>query len=120
MENVINKFENYNKRFVICIKLCISNSKIMNPNLSLFEFKSILIVFLSSKVYYRYNPKLIILNIVLFLYSIFGKKIFIEASGGITIKNLSSYLDSGVDAISVGAITHSVISKDFRLEFNYK
>ena len=49
-----------------------------------------------------------------------GKKIFIEASGGITIKNLSSYLDSGVDAISVGAITHSVISKDIRLEFNYK
>ena len=49
-----------------------------------------------------------------------GKNIFIEASGGITIKNLSSYLDSGVNAISVGAITHSVISKDIRLEFSYK
>ena len=49
-----------------------------------------------------------------------GKNIFIEASGGITIKNLSSYLDSGVNAISIGAITHSVISKDIRLEFSYK
>jgi len=46
-----------------------------------------------------------------------GSKIFIEASGGITDKNLSSYLDTGINAISVGAMTHSAISKDIRLEF---
>ena len=46
-----------------------------------------------------------------------GSKIFIEASGGITDKNLASYLDTGINAISVGAMTHSAISKDIRLEF---
>ena len=46
-----------------------------------------------------------------------GDKIFIEASGGITDENIISYLDTGINAISVGAITHSAISKDIRLEF---
>ena len=46
-----------------------------------------------------------------------GAKIFIEASGGITDKNLASFLDTGINAISVGALTHSAISKDIRLEF---
>ncbi len=46
-----------------------------------------------------------------------GDEIFIEASGGITDKNLVSYLDTGINAISVGALTHSVTSKDICLEF---
>ena len=46
-----------------------------------------------------------------------GEKKFIEASGGITDKNMSLYLDTGINAISVGAITHSSPSKDIRLEF---
>ena len=46
-----------------------------------------------------------------------GGGIFIEASGGITDKNIVSYLNTGIDAISVGAMTHSVTSKDIRLEF---
>ena len=46
-----------------------------------------------------------------------GTEIFIEASGGITDKNLVSYLNTGINAISVGAMTHSAISKDIRLEF---
>jgi len=46
-----------------------------------------------------------------------GQNIFIEASGGITEKNFLSYIKTGIDAISVGAMTHSAISKDIRLEF---
>ena len=46
-----------------------------------------------------------------------GYKIFIEASGGIVKNNIKKYLDTGINAISIGAITHSVKSKDIRLEF---
>ena len=42
--------------------------------------------------------------------------IFIEASGGINLKNIENYKTTGIDAISVGAITHSVKSKDIKLE----
>ena len=46
-----------------------------------------------------------------------GDDIFIEASGGITIENIQPYLDTGINAVSVGALTHRVISKDIRMEF---
>ena len=46
-----------------------------------------------------------------------GDDIFIEASGGINIENIHPYLDTGINAISIGALTHRAISKDIRLEF---
>ena len=46
-----------------------------------------------------------------------GNNIFIEASGGITVENIHPYLNTGIDAISIGAITHSAINKDIRLTF---
>ena len=46
-----------------------------------------------------------------------GESIFVEASGGITLENIHSYLDTGVNAISVGALTHHIKSRDIRLEF---
>ena len=42
---------------------------------------------------------------------------FVEVSGGITLENLSSYLISGVNAISTGALTHSARNVDLSLEF---
>ena len=45
-----------------------------------------------------------------------SKNIFVEASGGITEKSLQRYLKTGVDAISMGEITHSVPNIDIRLE----
>ena len=39
-----------------------------------------------------------------------------EASGGITISNIRSYAETGVDYISVGALTHSVKSLDLSLK----
>ncbi len=40
----------------------------------------------------------------------------LEASGGITIERLKSIAETGVDFISVGALTHSVISTDIGLD----
>ena len=45
-----------------------------------------------------------------------GKNIFIEASGGITLTNLHDYIDTGIDAISTGAITHSPKNADIQIE----
>jgi nicotinate-nucleotide pyrophosphorylase (carboxylating) len=45
-----------------------------------------------------------------------GSNIFIEASGGINDENIISYLETGVHAISIGAITHGAISKNINLE----
>jgi len=39
-----------------------------------------------------------------------------EASGGITINNILEYAASGVDYISIGALTHSVKSLDLSLK----
>lgn len=43
-------------------------------------------------------------------------KVMLEASGGITSKNISKYGSTGVDIISVGSITNSVIGIDMSLE----
>jgi nicotinate-nucleotide pyrophosphorylase (carboxylating) len=44
-----------------------------------------------------------------------GRRIEIEVSGGITLKNCISYAETGIDYISVGALTHSVTATDFSL-----
>ncbi len=41
---------------------------------------------------------------------------WIEASGGITLENVRQYALAGADAISVGALTHSVTAADVSLE----
>lgn len=41
---------------------------------------------------------------------------FVELSGGINLNNIDSYLIEGVDAISIGALTHSAPSIDISLE----
>ncbi|HRB68233.1 MAG TPA: nicotinate-nucleotide diphosphorylase (carboxylating), partial [Chitinophagales bacterium] len=39
-----------------------------------------------------------------------------EASGGITLETIRAYAETGVDFISVGALTHSVRSLDLSLK----
>jgi nicotinate-nucleotide pyrophosphorylase (carboxylating) len=41
----------------------------------------------------------------------------LEASGGITLKNIEQVARTGVDRISVGAVTHSRRSIDVSMEF---
>jgi len=43
-------------------------------------------------------------------------RVLLEASGGITLETIGEYAATGVDAISVGALTHSVKSLDLSLE----
>lgn len=45
-------------------------------------------------------------------------KTLLEASGGITMKNLREVAETGVDAISFGCLTHSVKSIDLSLEWS--
>jgi nicotinate-nucleotide pyrophosphorylase (carboxylating) len=45
-----------------------------------------------------------------------GGKAILEASGGITIDNVRAYAETGVDLISIGALTHSAQSADLALE----
>ncbi len=41
-----------------------------------------------------------------------------EASGGVCLENIGSIASTGVDFISVGALTHSAIALDISLDFN--
>jgi len=43
-------------------------------------------------------------------------RVFLEASGGIRSKNIKAYSETGVDAISLGWITHSAKNIDFGLK----
>ncbi len=47
---------------------------------------------------------------------IIPKKYEVEASGGITIENIEDYAKTGVDFISIGALTHSFRSLDMSLK----
>lgn len=46
----------------------------------------------------------------------FRDKVLVEASGGITSENIASYAKTGVDVVSVGAITHSAKAIDMSME----
>ncbi len=46
-----------------------------------------------------------------------NKHIFAEASGGINLQNIHGYLDTGIDAISIGVLTHTVHAAEIHLEF---
>jgi len=45
-----------------------------------------------------------------------GQRIEIEASGGITLRNVREIALAGVDYVSIGELTHSIKSLDFSLE----
>jgi nicotinate-nucleotide pyrophosphorylase (carboxylating) len=45
-----------------------------------------------------------------------NRKAVLEASGGITLANARQVAETGVDYISVGAITHSAPALDLSLE----
>src|SRR2546426_4250860 len=47
-----------------------------------------------------------------------AKRIPVECSGGITLENVRPYAETGVDFISVGALTHSVTAVDMSLRIS--
>lgn len=44
------------------------------------------------------------------------EKVYLEASGGITLSNVAKYAATGVDGIAIGALTHSAKSIDISLK----
>ncbi len=46
-----------------------------------------------------------------------GSSVALEASGGVTIDTIAEIATTGVDFISVGALTHSAVALDLSLEF---
>jgi nicotinate-nucleotide pyrophosphorylase (carboxylating) len=46
-----------------------------------------------------------------------GRRVRLEASGGVTLANLADVARTGVDYVSLGALTHSAGSVDFSLLF---
>ncbi len=46
-----------------------------------------------------------------------GEKPFLEASGGVTHETIAEIAQTGVDYISVGALTHSAVALDISLDF---
>ena len=64
----------------------------------------------------NFTPKEIINTINILKKSKLRKQVKLEASGGINEKNIGVYAKTGVDMISVGEITNSVLGIDFSLE----
>jgi nicotinate-nucleotide pyrophosphorylase (carboxylating) len=46
-----------------------------------------------------------------------GSRIFLEASGNITLESARPVAETGVDYLSVGALTHSAPAADLSLRF---
>ena len=97
---------------------------ISNPHLplelevaNLDQIKEALIIGVDGFLLDNMSPNRIKKAVALIRSSEGGSDVFIEASGGITYENIVSYLGTGINAISVGALTHSTTSKDIRLEF---
>ena len=47
-----------------------------------------------------------------------NQKIFIEVSGGITLKTLNRFLINNVDAISIGSTIHQATAQNIKLEID--
>ena len=47
-----------------------------------------------------------------------GRQVCLEASGGITLEKLKDYASTGIEAISVGALTTGVKNINLKMEFN--
>ena len=45
-----------------------------------------------------------------------GGRVMLEASGGVSLLNVRTIAETGVDLISIGAITHSACAVDISLE----
>ena len=46
-----------------------------------------------------------------------GGRILVEASGGITLDTIAEVAATGIDVVSIGALTHSVTALDIGLDF---
>jgi nicotinate-nucleotide pyrophosphorylase (carboxylating) len=47
-------------------------------------------------------------------------KVLLEASGGVRLETVAAIAETGVDRISVGALTHSAINLDIGLDWTWE
>jgi len=64
------------------------------------------------------TPKEVESSVTLLMSKGLRDRVLVEVSGGIRRENLASYAKTGVDVISVGAITHSAPAVDISLEMH--
>ncbi len=64
------------------------------------------------------TPKEVASSVSLLMSKGLRDQVLVETSGGITRENLAAYAKTGVDVISVGAITHSARAIDMSLEIH--
>jgi nicotinate-nucleotide pyrophosphorylase (carboxylating) len=101
------------------IELAKSNKKNLKVEIeveNLQEIKEALEVGVDGFLLDNMNPQKT-KEMVNFIRSNGNKEIFIESSGGINLENLKDYVTTGINAISSGALTHSVKSSNIHLEF---
>ena len=55
-------------------------------------------------------------NLVKEAVTLIQEQCLVEVSGGVNLSNIDGYLIKGVNAISVGALTHSTVNIDLSLE----
>ena len=132
-------FENYNHRLNLSEGILIKDNHISssrtvscalkavkesNPHLpleleveNLDQIREALIIGVDGFLLDNMSIDLIKKAVAIFRNSEGGEDIFIEVSGGITEKNIVTYLDTGIYAISVGAMPHSATIKNIRMEF---
>ncbi len=103
-----------NQNLVSIIKKAIKNKKGKKITIeidNLNQLKQIIGLRFDRILFDNMKPKLLRKGIKL------SKKLYeTEASGGITLKNIKKVAATGVDRISVGAITHSSVALDLKLE----
>lgn len=63
------------------------------------------------------SPELMIRAVT--LRALLAPSVLLEASGGVTLESLSEIAQTGVDRISIGALTHSVTNADLSLELEH-
>ncbi|UCD96306.1 MAG: carboxylating nicotinate-nucleotide diphosphorylase [Candidatus Bathyarchaeota archaeon] len=64
----------------------------------------------------NFSPPQINKTLVIMIKENVRNRVLVEASGGITARNILQYARTGVDIVSVGEVTHSVKSLDISLE----
>ncbi len=64
----------------------------------------------------NFSPKQIDQTVELLKKNGFSGKVLLEASGGISEKNILEYAETQVDILSLGELTHSVKALDISLE----
>lgn len=105
------------------ISNALNNIKAMNLNLPIelevenFEqIEEALTIGVDGFLLDNMNPEKTIEAVKIIRAAEFGSDIFVESSGGINLDTLPNYVKTGINAVSIGALTHGIKSADIHIE----